>query len=628
VSVRRKLFAFALLAGILVLVNALAARVPLQIDLTKERFFTLSAASQAMLAKIDKSVQVELYFSASRKGLPIGLKVFAQRVEQLLRQYERRASGKVQVKVVDPVPGSLEEEEARRLGLAAQPLGPDERLYFGLAVFQGGNRRTIPLIDYRRERLLEYDISRLIHSAETHRLPKLAVATSLHVFGRRGTPKEQQRMEDGTAEWQFVKDLRLSYDLTEVHPTFDTLPPDTDALLVINPVGFDPRLLYAIDQFILSGRPAVILVDPYCYQEISRDEMDGPVVGEEYAKASDLPDLFAAWGLQFSAHEVVADLEYPTEVPVQEGQPPVSFPLWISVPRFDDSQPVTGGFDSVLLAHTGFLSTAPGAATRLTPLVRSSEHSAPLPAASVGAMNPYRLREDVRPIGTSYTMAAIVEGSFPTAFPRGRPTPPPEGGTAGWADQWSLGLTTSKDTSRVAVIADADFLADAMAYQLVGRRGSTLLTKPRNNNVALLVNSLDHLRGSHGMLAVQARGQTIRPFTRIHDLRRQAEESFRQEVQDINARLAQMEQQLQELNRQAAQGGGSLVSEKALTAIRRVQKEQNSLRARRTAIQQELQEKIAQLERRLTFLNLAAVPGLVAIGGVVFWLRRTRRGAR
>src|SRR5581483_8680000 len=147
----RKLLTLVLIAIALVLVNDAASRLPMiQADLTHERFFTLSAGSAQMLARVDRPVEVELYFSASRKGLPIGLKIFAQRVEQLLRQYERRSGGKVNVQVVDPVPGSREEEEAKRLGLASQPLGPDERLYFGLAVFQGGDRRTIPLVDYRR----------------------------------------------------------------------------------------------------------------------------------------------------------------------------------------------------------------------------------------------------------------------------------------------------------------------------------------------------------------------------------------------------------------------------------------------------------------------------------------------
>jgi len=623
---RDKALAFLMLGVILVLANAFAARLPGQIDLTGERFFTLSDASRQMLAAIEKPVQVELYFSASRKGLPIGLKVFAQRVEQLLRQYESHAHGKIEVKVLDPVPGSHEEEEARRVGLSSQPLGLEERLFFGLAVFHGGNRRTIPLIDYRRERLLEYDISRLIHAVQTHHLPKLAVATSLHVFGRRGMPKSQQRMEDGTAEWQFVKDLRVSYDVVEVHPTFDTLPPGTEALLVINPSGFDPRLLYAIDQFVLSGRPAVVLVDPYCYAEVTRDDADGPVIGEDYYKAGDLPELFAAWGLDFRRDDVLADLAYTTEVPMQDGQPPVQFPLWVSVTQFDDTQPVTAGFDNVMLAHAGVLAARSGSGLRLTPLVRSSNASALLPAPSVGRMNPYRLRENVRPTGDVHTMAAMVEGRFHSAFPAGRPTPPPQGGTAGWKDEWSLGLREPSDGgSRVIVVADADFLGDAMAYELVGRRGGEPVTRPRNNNVAFLVNALDHLRGSTGMLPIRAKGQTLRPFTRVHDLRRAAEDSFRQEVQQINVRLEQIEGELDELNRQAAQGGGSLVSEKALTAIRRVQKEQKSLRARRTELQQQLQQAIDRLYRTLTALNLLVVPGLVAIGGILFWLRRTRR---
>jgi ABC-type uncharacterized transport system involved in gliding motility auxiliary subunit len=626
---REKAAAFVLLAGILVLANGLAARLPAQIDLTGEGFFTLSDASRQMLAAIEKPVQVELYFSASRQGLPIGLKVFAQRVEQLLRQYEGYAAGKVEVKVLDPVPGSHEEEEAQRVGLVSQPLGPEERLYFGLAVFHGGNRRTIPLIDYRRERLLEYDISRLIHAVQTHHLPKLAVATSLHVFGRRGMPKSQQRMEDGTAEWQFLKDLRVSYDVVEVHPTFDTLPPDTEALLVVNPSGFDPRLLYAIDQFVLSGRPAVVLVDPYCYSEITRDDSDGPVIGEDYYKVSDMPELFAAWGLEFRREHVVADLEYMTEVPMGEGRPPVDFPLWVSVTRFDDTQPVTAGFDNVMLAHAGVLATKADAAARLTPLLRSSGANALLPAAKVGQMNPYRLRENVRPTGDVLTMAALVDGRLRTAFPGGRPTPPPGSGTSDWKDQWSLGLRESKEGgSRVIVVADADFLGDAMSYELVGRRGGAPVTRPRNNNAAFLVNSLDHLRGATGMLPIRAKGQTLRPFTRVHDLRRAAEEGFRQEVQQINARLEQIEGEREELNRQAAQGGGSLVSEKALTAIRRVQKEQKSLRARRTALQQQLQQAIARLYRTLTALNLLVVPALVAAGGIAFWLRRTRRMSR
>ncbi|HTQ30977.1 MAG TPA: Gldg family protein [Opitutaceae bacterium] len=622
----RKLLTLVLIAISLVLVNDVASRLPaLQADLTHERFFTLSAGSAQMLSRLDRPVEVELYFSASRKGLPIGLKIFAQRVEQLLRQYERRSNGRVNVQVVDPVPGSRAEEEAKRLGLASQPLGPDERLYFGLAVFQGGDRRTIPLIDYRRERLLEYDISRLIYSVQEHRLPKLVVVSSLEVFGKRGMPKRLQKVEDGTAEWQFLKDVRDFYNVQEVVPAAATLPSDTDCLLVINPAGFDPRLLYSIDQYILSGKPAVILLDPYCYEEQVRHENDGPVIGAEYFNSSDLPEFLPRWGVGFTPNQVVGDLDYPTSVPLAKDQPPITFPLWLTITGFDDAQPVTAGFDRLLLAYTGAFVPLPGASTTFTPLVRSSPRSGLVDAGLINNSDPRRFGERIHPNGQPLTLAALVEGRFLTAFPNGKP-PPPEGQMPTTdPDAWNLGLKSSKATSRVILIGDSDFLDDSLAYEFVGRTGDTLLTKPRNDNVALLLNSLDYLHGSLGQVPIGAKAQAIRPFTRIHRMQLAAEDSFRQQVESINTRLDQLAQQLDDLNEQAAKGGGSLVSETALTAIRRVQREQNSLIAQRTQVDQQLQASIAALNRRLTFLNLAAVPGLVALGGILFWFYRTRR---
>ena len=96
-------------------------------------------------------------------------------------------------------------------------------------------------------------------------------------------------------------------------------------------------------------------------------------------------------------------------------------------------------------------------------------------------------------------------------------------------------------------------------------------------------------------------------------------------MQGIGARLAQLDDEMTELNEQAAQGGGALVSEKALNAIRRAQREQNALRGRRLQIEQELQQTITALNQKLTLLNLGVMPGLIAVGGILLWFYRTRR---
>ena len=63
----RKACTLALLLAALLLVNDLASRLPLQADLTGERFFTLSEGTVRMLEEMKTPVQVELYFSSSCK---------------------------------------------------------------------------------------------------------------------------------------------------------------------------------------------------------------------------------------------------------------------------------------------------------------------------------------------------------------------------------------------------------------------------------------------------------------------------------------------------------------------------------------------------------------------------------
>ena len=485
-------------------------------------------------------------------------------------------------------------------------------------------RRVIPLIDFRRERLLEYDISQLIYSVQRQKLPKLAVVSSLEVFGKRGMPKRLQKIEDGTAEWQFVKELRTDFDLEEVVPAASTLPADADILLVINPTGFDPRLVHAIDQYVLSGRPAVVLLDPYCYHEAVRQASSGVVLGEQYYLASDLPNLLPHWGVKFSAGEVVGDLAFATDVPLAKDQSTIRFPLWLTLSEFDDGQAITSGFDRLLLAYTGRLVPMGDSRVTFSPLLRSSAQSAPVSVERIGKIDPRRFSQLIRPAGDVSVVAASIEGTFTTGFPSGKPQPPEGQMEAAEKDPWDLGLKQSIKTSRVILVGDADFLDDDLAFELVGKTGGTLITKPRNDNFAFLRRSLVSLEGGLEEANVGPKIAAIRPFVRVHQMRSTMEAAFSRDVEAINVRSDQLAAQLSELNQQATQGGGSMVSAKALTAIRRIEREQGALRSQRVAIEERLQQAIRSMGRWLTFMNFVVVPGVIALAGVLFWFWRTR----
>ena len=107
-----KLLAIVLLFIGLVLVNYLASKVPTRLDATSEDIYTLSSGTHSLLSKIEEPVVLDFYYSAKAQGLPISYKNYANRVQEMLRQYARVADGKLTLNVISPEPDTPEEEAA------------------------------------------------------------------------------------------------------------------------------------------------------------------------------------------------------------------------------------------------------------------------------------------------------------------------------------------------------------------------------------------------------------------------------------------------------------------------------------------------------------------------------------
>lgn len=157
----------ACIALLLVSTNVLAWRyLPQHFDLTTERLYTLSPETRATLAKIDEPITLRFFLSTRLSDALPAYDVYAQRVGELLDEYTAAAHGKIRLETYDPQPFSAAEDRAVALGLQGAPLnGKGDQVYFGLA---GSNstddRQTIPFFARNRERLLEYDLTRLVHA--------------------------------------------------------------------------------------------------------------------------------------------------------------------------------------------------------------------------------------------------------------------------------------------------------------------------------------------------------------------------------------------------------------------------------------------------------------------------------
>ncbi|MGH8703937.1 MAG: DUF7088 domain-containing protein, partial [Burkholderiales bacterium] len=143
---------------ILVAFNYLASAVALRADLTEGRLYTLSEGTKKILKGLDSPVKVKLYISQGEQAMPVQLRSFAQRVEDLVREFKAVAGPNLVIEKYNPRPDSEEEDSAQLDGVEAQQLFSGEQFYLGLVVSQLERKQAIPALSAQRERLLEYDL--------------------------------------------------------------------------------------------------------------------------------------------------------------------------------------------------------------------------------------------------------------------------------------------------------------------------------------------------------------------------------------------------------------------------------------------------------------------------------------
>ena len=262
----------AAMAVILVIINLLFRSSNIRLDGTADKLYTLSDGTVQTLQKLDKNVSIRFYYSKDVAQMPVGLKSYASRVEDLLKEYRRHAGKRVQITKLNPKPDSDAEDSANIDGVVGQStdmFGADDRIYLGLAVTCAGKTQAIPFLSPEREMLLEYDLTRAVISVTNPKKSKVGVLSAMKVFGGVDNPMMMMQGQGGMKPaWFIVSELKKEYDVVDVSLNATEIASDVDVMLVLHPKDISDTAMFALDQFLLRGGRLIAFLDPLCMADM------------------------------------------------------------------------------------------------------------------------------------------------------------------------------------------------------------------------------------------------------------------------------------------------------------------------------------------------------------------------
>jgi ABC-type uncharacterized transport system involved in gliding motility auxiliary subunit len=607
------------MALILVAINVILSGGRQRVDLTKEKAYTLSDGTRAILAKLDAPVKVRFYYSQSANTTPqtAFLKTYARRVDDLLAEYKQAAKGKIILEKYDPQPDSDAEDSARLDGVTGAQLGTGDQFYLGIAVSQLDAKETIPFCQPTRERMLEYDITRAISRVMTPEKPVVGIMSALPVFGGGGNPMMMQMGQRPQPAWALVGELQKDFAVKRVEITADKIPDEVKVLVVIHPKEITPTAQFAIDQFVLRGGKLIAFLDANSLVD-SRNQQN-PMMGQMGGGGSSLDKLLPAWGLTFENTKVVADREFEMVLGGGDGAE-ARRPTWLSltVKGLNADDIVTSQIDNVWYFAGGTFSGTPTDGLKQTVLLKSSPESG-FVEGFLANLSPESAMKDFKPSGKEQALALRLTGKFKTAFPAGDPnqtSPETNAGDTNAPAKVDNALKESKLETTVILVGDSDMVHDNFTIQDQQTPFGNW-RRQLNANLNFAQNAVEQLAGDNNLIAVRSRAVLNRPFEVVRKKEAEAAQRFQGVVDGLQKKAEAAQQRINELQAQKSdQNQRFILSPEQQAELAKLETQSVETDKELRRVKKDLAREVDSLKTSLTWWNIFAMPVLVTAGGI------------
>ena len=620
---------FVLLAGF----NVISAALKQRIDLTREKAYTLSAGTKAILKKIDTPVKIRFYCTRAENATPetVFMRNYAQQVEDLLDEFKQYAGGKLTLQKLNPLPDSDAEDSARLDGIEGQVVSAEgEPFYLGLAVKMLDETVALPFLSPSRERMLEYDVARAISQVITPQKPVVGVMSALPAFGE-FNPMMMRMGQRGQEPWIIINELKRDFAVKEVSLGVDKIDEDIKVLVVIYPREISEGAQYAIDQFILRGGKVVAFLDPLSIADNRNSNPSNPLQGA-MASGATLDKLLKAWGIEFDVSKAVADMTFKTNIRGQDGRPQAAAAvLSLTKDAMNADDALTSQLDNHLLPYPGVFTGTPAAGLKETVLLKTTKNSQLIDKimAQFGGGD-----KDFKASDKEYALAIRLTGKFKTAFPDGKPGEKSAEKKDEAEKKEDKKPETKPDNSLkesttdgvVILVGDSDMIFDPVCVQVQNIFGQKIVI-PQNGNLNLAQSMVEQLAGDSNLIGVRSRATLNRPFTVVKRMEEKAQESYRSKIKELETSLSETQQKVNELQRTKEKGQRFILSPEQQQELAKFRQKEAEAKKELKQVRKNLRREVDSLENRLKWINIAAMPVIVSLSGIALAVYKRKRTA-
>ena len=444
--------------GIFLLINIIASRFYFRIDYTEDQRYSLSNATKNILSSLKEPITITAYFS---EDLPPDIEKVRQDFRDLLVEYASYSNGQIVYDFVNPTESQETEMQAQKSGIRPIMINVREKdqmkqqkAYLGALIQMGNQKETIPFI--QPGAAMEYDLSSNIKKLSVTQKPKIALLQG------NGEPKI-------SALSQLNEKLSVMYDVVPLTLT-DTagIPAEYKTLAIIAPNDTIPKYYFTyFDDYLSHGGRMIIAmnrVEGDLAKGMGKDEYTG------------LSDWLKDKGVEVEKNFVIDASCGNVMVRQQQGlfvmNTPVKFP-YIPVITSFAKNPITEGLETVMFPFVSSIKLFPKDSTVIMyPLLTTSKKS--------GVQSP-PLYFDVM---KNWTQSDFNLSSLPVGVVV-------EGKISGNTD------------SKMIVFGDGDFVVNGEGQQA---------QKVQDDNINLMVNSIDWLSDDTGLIDLRTKGVSSRPI--------------------------------------------------------------------------------------------------------------------